>query len=157
MQKQELIDFMLGTGEYDTVSAAEQAIQNKMKECLDAGMNETQAWNSTAEFMELTLGNDNSLYRTREEAKNGCLREAEACIKYSTKATEYFRKGDFYNGFRMFDVAETASKCTMQAHEALWKLTKGELTEDEFNAFEQAEIAVGKFHTCKVVLSEGRK
>ncbi len=29
----------------------------------------------------------------------------------------------------------------MQAHEALWELSGGELTEEEFAAFEKAEIA----------------
>ncbi|HEM3855906.1 TPA: hypothetical protein U1U77_001764 [Streptococcus suis] len=39
----------------------------------------------------------------------------------------------------MADIAKTALDCARLAHEALWSLTKGNLTEEEFEAFTKAE------------------
>ncbi len=41
-------------------------------------------------------------------------------------------------GIRMVDSAHAFAVCAMQAHEALWELSGGELSEEEFTAFEQA-------------------
>lgn len=56
MHREELINFMLGTGEYNSRISANNAIERKMEECREQGMTDEQAWDSTVEFMELTLG-----------------------------------------------------------------------------------------------------
>lgn len=56
MHRDELINFMLATGEYGNRVSAGNAIDRKIEECREQGMTDEQAWNSTVEFMELTLG-----------------------------------------------------------------------------------------------------
>ena len=157
MNREELITFMLGTGEYSTVKEADRAIMNKMAELKRSGMSQKNAWESMVEFMELTLTPKTNLFETREQAMQGCLAESDVCARFSEKAIELFRQGKITEGFEWYELAKTASVCAMQAHEALWKMAKGELTEDEQRAFETAENAVGKLFTARFVLKEESK
>lgn len=83
----------------------------------------------------------NSLYRTRKEAMNGCIAEAKAAEKYTNSAIRFAEAGKSSTAWDMADVAKSAAVCAMQAHDALWTLSGGNLTAEEFEAFEQAEIA----------------
>ena len=81
------------------------------------------------------------MYETRREAAAACTYEAKAAEHYSKVAIEYARRGECRRAWSAADTARIAAKCAMQAHEALWSLSGGELTEAEFTAFEAAEIA----------------
>ena len=81
------------------------------------------------------------LYDTRKEAAAACTYEAAAAKHYSKLALEFARNRKCRKAWDMADTATTAAKCAMQAHEALWELSGGELTEKEWAAFEAAEVA----------------
>lgn len=80
------------------------------------------------------------MYETRREAAAACNYEGTAASHYSKVAIEYARQGECRKAWSLADTARTAAKCAMQAHDALWELTGEDMTEEEFNAFEKAEI-----------------
>ena len=82
-----------------------------------------------------------ALYRNRKEAKQGCIMESNTALRYAEKAVEHAANGKTSLAWSCADNAVLFAKCAMQAHEALWELSKGQLTEDEFEAFEKAEVA----------------
>ena len=84
------------------------------------------------------------LYTNRDEAKQGCEYEATTAIRYAEAAISYAREGKTGAAWRMAEIAHAAAKCAAQAHDELWELTDGELTDAEFEAFEKAEIALIK-------------
>jgi hypothetical protein len=81
------------------------------------------------------------LYETREEAAQGCRVSAKTAERYAKAAERFAKEGRKTSAWNMADTAKTAADCAMQAHEVLWNLTGGRLTDEEFEAFEQAEIA----------------
>ena len=81
------------------------------------------------------------MYQTRKEATEACKLESAAAKHYSKLANTNTAKGDYGKAWKMADIATVAAKCAMQAHEALWNLSGGKLTNEEFEAFEAAEIA----------------
>lgn len=81
------------------------------------------------------------MYETRKAAAAACDYESTAASHFSKVAMEYARRGECRRAWSAADNARIAAKCAMQAHEALWELSGGELTEKEFAAFEKAEIA----------------
>ena len=48
----------------------------------------------------------------------------------------------------MADAARVAADCVMQAHEELWEMAGEDMTAEEFEAFEAAEIAFQKAATA---------
>lgn len=84
------------------------------------------------------------LYNTRKQAKEACEREGKFAITYAEKAVAYAEQGFVTKAWSCADTAKTAADCAMTAHEELWELSKGNLTEAEFEAFEKAEIAQAK-------------
>lgn len=81
------------------------------------------------------------MFRTRREAKEACKREAAFAKRYSEAAIKKAENGECTKAWGLADTARMAAKCALQAHEALWSLSKGNLTESEMKAFELAEIA----------------
>lgn len=81
------------------------------------------------------------LYRTRKEAADACECEASTAKHFSEVAIEAANKGDCGLAWAMADNARIAAKCAMQAHEDLWELANGRLTEAEYEVFIAAEIA----------------
>ena len=77
------------------------------------------------------------VYETRKAAAAACIYEANAAKHYSKVAIEYAQRGEW----DMADTARTAARCALQAHEDLWALAGETLTDEEFDAFEKAEIA----------------
>ena len=82
-----------------------------------------------------------SLYETRKEAMDACKYEANTAKRYSENAIRLAANGECSKAWDMADISRMAAKCAMQAHEELWALTEGKLTDDEFEEFEMAEIA----------------
>ena len=78
---------------------------------------------------------------TRKEATDGCRYEASAAKRFSAAAIKKAEAGECKAAWELADTARTAARCAAQAHEALWAITNGELTDEEFAAFEAAEIA----------------
>ena len=81
------------------------------------------------------------MYGTRKEAADGCRYEASAAKRFSEAALKKAAAGECKAAWELADTARTAARCAAQAHEALWALTNDELTDEEFAAFEAAEIA----------------
>ena len=82
------------------------------------------------------------VYETRREAAAACDYEGTAASHFSKVAIKYARDGKCRKAWDMADTARTAAKCAMEAHETLWALAGGDLTETEFKAFEKAEIGM---------------
>ena len=80
-------------------------------------------------------------YETRKEAAAACEYEAAAASRYSKAAIRFAQKGECRNAWDLADIACVAAQCALQAHEALWSLSGGKLTEKEQAAFDKAEIA----------------
>ena len=80
------------------------------------------------------------MYENRREAAAACDYEGTAASHYSKVAIEYARRGECRKAWSCADTARTAAKCAMQAHDTLWELAGEDMTEEEFNAFEKAEI-----------------
>ena len=83
----------------------------------------------------------NPIYRNREEAAESCKQEAAFAKRYSEAAIHCAAESMCSAAWHNADVAKIAATCAMQAHEALWGYTDGELTDYEFECFEAAEIA----------------
>ena len=83
----------------------------------------------------------NPIYRNREEAADYCRLEAACAKKYSDAASQRAAEGKCGAAWWNADNAKTAATCAMQAQEALWGYTDGELTDYELECFEAAEIA----------------
>ena len=81
------------------------------------------------------------MYKTRREAAAACEYEAAAASHYSKAAIGFALNGECRKAWGLADTARIAARCALQAHEALWNLTGGKLTEKEQAAFEKAEIA----------------
>ena len=86
----------------------------------------------------------NSIYNTRKRALEGCKREANFAFSFAERAEQRASEGNCNAAWSCADNAKIAATCAMQAHDALWELTKGKLTADEFEAFEAAEQAQGR-------------
>ncbi|MDE7082530.1 MAG: hypothetical protein K2O89_02345 [Clostridia bacterium] len=84
------------------------------------------------------------LYNTRKQAKEACNRESEFAITYAERAVAYAEQGFVTKAWNCADTAKMAADSAMKAHDELWELSKGNLTEAEFEAFEKAEIAQAK-------------
>jgi len=81
------------------------------------------------------------MYESRKEAAAGCRMEAAAAKRFSAAAIKFAQRCECRKAWNMADTARIAATCAMQAHEALWELSGGKLTEKEWQAFEAAEIA----------------
>ena len=84
------------------------------------------------------------LYDTRKEAMEGCIREGEQAFTSAAKAVSYAEQGLTRLAWNCADTAKMAADCAMNAHDELWELSKGNLTDEEFEAFEKAEIVQAK-------------
>ena len=81
------------------------------------------------------------MYETRKAAAAACIYEANAAKHYSKVAIEFAQRGECRKAWDMADTARTAARCALQAHEDLWAVAGETLTDEEFDAFEKAEIA----------------
>ena len=81
------------------------------------------------------------LYRNRKEAADACEYEASHAKHFSEVAIEAAANGDCGKAWAMADNSRIAARCAMQAHEDLWEMAHGRLTEAEYEVFIQAEIA----------------
>ena len=88
------------------------------------------------------------LYGTKKQAKEACKREGEFAITCAEKAVAYAEQGFVTKAWNCADTAKMAADCAMKAHDELWELSKGKLTDAEFEAFEKAEIAQAKARTA---------
>ncbi len=84
------------------------------------------------------------LYNTRKQAKEACIREGKFATMYAEKAISYAEQGFVTKAWNCADTAKMAAESAMKAHDELWELSKGKLTDEEFEAFEKAEVAMVK-------------
>ena len=80
-------------------------------------------------------------YTTRKEAADACKYEASAAERFGSAAIEAANKGECRKAWNLADQARMAARCAMQAHEDLWELAGENMTGEEFDAFDKAEIA----------------
>lgn len=80
------------------------------------------------------------MYKTRAETAAACSKESTTARVYSKAAIECAERGECQKAWSLADTAKMAAECAMQAHEALWSLAGENMTDEEFTAFEHAEL-----------------
>lgn len=66
--------------------------------------------------------------------------EIKTCKKYAENGVKKAKEGKIGSAISLLDIAETAKKCADQVHEELWEVSKGNLTDEEFQLFAESEI-----------------
>ncbi|MBS4761173.1 hypothetical protein KG089_00455 [Carnobacteriaceae bacterium zg-ZUI252] len=96
------------------------------------------------------------MYRHTQEALNGLKTEIKACKKYADLATQQAQKGNVSSAIQFLKIAQTARTCANQAHEALWDLSKGQLSDDAFDRFCEAETLSQVIHKAHKAIQQAR-
>ena len=65
--------------------------------------------------------------------------EVKACKRYSENSIKKSKEGNIGSAINLLDIAGTAKKCADQVHEKLWEVSKGNLTDEEFQLFAESE------------------
>lgn len=65
--------------------------------------------------------------------------EIKACKRHLENGIKKAKERKIGSAINFLDIAQTAKKCADQAHEELWKVSKGNLTDEEFELFAEAE------------------
>lgn len=80
-----------------------------------------------------------SIYRNKHEALKGLESEMKVCRKYAKASEEKAKEGKIGVAINLLDIAQTAKTCADKAHKSLWEISKGNLTEKEFEIFCDSE------------------
>lgn len=83
--------------------------------------------------------------------------ETRACINFSNRAKAFAKEKNIRKAWDMLDTAKCALTCTNQVHEQLWELTKGDLTDEEFDIFCQSETVSTVFNQAVKAVQTARK
>ena len=65
--------------------------------------------------------------------------EVKACKRYAENSIKKSKEGKVGAAINLLDIAGTAKKCADQVHEELWEISKGNLTDEEFQLFAESE------------------
>ncbi len=65
--------------------------------------------------------------------------EVKACKRYAESSIKKSKEGKTGAAINLLDIAGTAKKCADQVHEELWEVSKGNLTDEEFQLFAESE------------------
>lgn len=65
--------------------------------------------------------------------------EIKACKRYAENSIKKSREGNIGSAINLLNIAGTAKKCADQVHEELWEVSKGNLTDEEFQLFADSE------------------
>ena len=90
----------------------------------------------------------------REEARRRAETEAAAAEHYAAAAWHHALAGRTSAAWADADTARCAATCAAQAHDDLWAAAKGELTTEEFEAFEVAEAAAFSARAAERIASD---
>lgn len=82
--------------------------------------------------------------------------EVKACKHYTANAIRKAGDGKVGAAINMLDIAQMAKACAMQAHEELWKVSKGNLNNTEFELFSDAETLSQKIRKAYQVIKQAR-
>lgn len=83
-------------------------------------------------------------------------REVKACKHYTANAIRKAEEGKVGAAINMLDIAQMAEACAMQAHEELWKVSKGNLNNTEFELFADAETLSQEIRKAYQVIKQAR-
>lgn len=97
-----------------------------------------------------------SIYRNKQEALQGLEIEMKACIKYAKASEEKAKEGKIGVAINLLDIAQTAKTCAEQAYDSLWELSKGNLTEEEFEIFCDSETLRQDINKAYQAIKEAR-
>lgn len=65
--------------------------------------------------------------------------ETENCKRYARNAAKKAKEKKIGAAINLFDIAKMAKTCADQVHEKLWEVSKGKLTDEEFEIFSESE------------------
>ena len=65
--------------------------------------------------------------------------EVKACKRYAENSIKKSKKDKIGLAINFLEIAGIAKKCADQVHEELWEVSKGNLTNEEFQLFAESE------------------
>lgn len=83
--------------------------------------------------------------------------EVKACKKYTESSIKKSKEGRIESAINFLEIAITAKKCASQAHEDLWNVSRGLLTDEEFELFAESETLDKQIQTAYNELQRARK
>ena len=83
--------------------------------------------------------------------------EVKACKRYAESSIKKSKEGKTGAAINLLAIAGTAKKCTDQVHEELWEVSKGNLTDEEFQLFAESETLDRKIKKAYKELNIARK
>lgn len=96
-------------------------------------------------------------FKDKKETAQWLTNEVKACKRYTLNAIKKAKEGKISAAISMLDTAQTAETCAMQAHEELWRISKGKLTSKEFELFADAEILNKDVQKAYQAIKQARK
>ena len=96
----------------------------------------------------------------RKEATANCTYQAAAAEHYAAAAERFAAEGNFHAAWGAIDTVRCASTLAERAHEELWAAAGGNLTDEEWTAFEAAEFvhtAAGRALLAVEAASDARR
>lgn len=82
--------------------------------------------------------------------------ETEAALKYSQSAVRFAQDGKMSKAMNMLDIAKCAVICANDVHEQLWDVSKGNLTDKEFEIFCESETVSTVFKNAVKTVKDAR-
>lgn len=92
----------------------------------------------------------------KKETLQRLEREVKACKHYTANAIRKAKEGKIGAAINMLDIAQMARTCAMQAHDELWKVSKGKLNDTEFKLFAGAETLSQEIRKPYQVIKQAR-
>lgn len=83
--------------------------------------------------------------------------EVEACKRYAENAIIKAKERKIGSAINLLDMAQTAKTCADQVHEELWEESQGNLTDEEFELFSEAETLGRELQKAYNEIKKARK
>ncbi|OLR65181.1 transcriptional regulator [Peptoniphilus porci] len=83
--------------------------------------------------------------------------EVKACKRYAENGVKKAKEGKIGLAINFLDIAQTAKKCANQAHEDIWEVSQGKLTDEEFELFAEAETLDRELQRAYEEIKRARK
>lgn len=83
--------------------------------------------------------------------------EVKVCKKYAENGVKKAKEGKIGAAINLLDIAGTAKKCADQAHEDLWEVSQGKLTDEEFQLFAETETLDRELQRAYEEIKRARK
>lgn len=83
--------------------------------------------------------------------------EVKACKRYAENSIKKAKEKNIGSAINFLDIANTAKQCADQVHEELWEISKGNLTDEEFELFSESETLGRELQKAYNEIKKARK